>query len=115
MANAIIEESLIDDGRQSRKKTASTVRSDKKSRRCMPQVKALAISAFLFALITVLQVGAAKIAHSQALLMDCISMAVDSFTYMGALDEWISISSTLSIGSSEPLEVVFKFIISCRA
>merc|ERR1712048_1013786 len=44
---------------------------------------ALAVTAFLFAFITVVQIFAAKIAHSQALLMDCISMAVDAFTYMG--------------------------------
>jgi len=50
---------------------------------CSPNVKALAVSAFLFALITLLQVGAARIAHSQALMTDCISMGVDAFTYMG--------------------------------
>jgi len=51
--------------------------------RCTPNVKALALSSFLFALITVVQVFAAKISHSQALLMDCISMGVDALTYMG--------------------------------
>eukprot|EP00931_Biecheleriopsis_adriatica_P020926 TRINITY_DN13840_c0_g1_i1.p1 TRINITY_DN13840_c0_g1~~TRINITY_DN13840_c0_g1_i1.p1 ORF type:complete len:291 (+),score=64.18 TRINITY_DN13840_c0_g1_i1:80-952(+) len=48
-----------------------------------PNIKALIISAFLFSLITVIQVFAAQIAHSQALLMDCISMGVDALTYMG--------------------------------
>ena len=86
MANAVIEESLIDDERESRRKKTGSTGGEKKNRRCMPQVKALAVSAFLFALITVVQMFAAKIAHSQALLMDCISMAVDSFTYMGALE-----------------------------
>jgi len=52
-------------------------------------IKALAISAFLFSLITVVQVFAAKAARSQALLMDCISMGVDAFTYMcNILVEW---------------------------
>jgi len=51
--------------------------------RCSPNVQALAVSAFLFSLITALQVVAAKIARSQALMMDCISMAVDALTYMG--------------------------------
>lgn len=55
---------------------------DKKA--CLtPNIKALILTAFLFSLITVVQVFAAKIAHSQALLMDCISMAVDALTYMG--------------------------------
>jgi len=57
--------------------------SDKQTSRCTPSIKALAVTAFLFAFITVVQIFAAKIAHSQALLMDCISMAVDAFTYMG--------------------------------
>eukprot|EP00931_Biecheleriopsis_adriatica_P017493 TRINITY_DN12537_c0_g1_i1.p1 TRINITY_DN12537_c0_g1~~TRINITY_DN12537_c0_g1_i1.p1 ORF type:complete len:296 (+),score=36.40 TRINITY_DN12537_c0_g1_i1:78-965(+) len=48
-----------------------------------PNITALIVSAFLFTLITVIQVFAAKIAHSQALLMDCISMGVDALTYMG--------------------------------
>lgn len=54
-----------------------------------PNIKALMLTAFLFALITVVQVFAAKIAHSQALLMDCISMGVDAATYMGNIVvEW---------------------------
>lgn len=48
-----------------------------------PNIKALIVSAFLFALITIVQVVASRIAHSQALLMDCISMGVDALTYMG--------------------------------
>jgi len=52
-------------------------------------IEALAISACLFSLITIVQVIAARIAHSQALLMDCISMGVDAFTYMGnIIVEW---------------------------
>eukprot|EP00913_Durusdinium_trenchii_P014565 g13664.t1 len=54
-----------------------------KSRRCTPEVRALGISCFLFSLITVIQVFAAHLAHSQALMMDCISMGVDAFTYLG--------------------------------
>eukprot|EP00913_Durusdinium_trenchii_P013696 g12859.t1 len=53
--------------------------------RCTPEVKALTISFLLFGLITVVQVFAAQIAHSRALLMDCISMGVDSLTYLGPL------------------------------
>lgn len=48
-----------------------------------PNIKALIVSAFLFALITVVQVFAGIAANSQALLMDCISMGVDALTYMG--------------------------------
>jgi len=48
-----------------------------------PNIKALIVSAFLFAFITIVQVFAGIAAHSQALLMDCISMGVDALTYMG--------------------------------
>eukprot|EP00931_Biecheleriopsis_adriatica_P027269 TRINITY_DN16426_c0_g1_i1.p1 TRINITY_DN16426_c0_g1~~TRINITY_DN16426_c0_g1_i1.p1 ORF type:complete len:355 (+),score=71.50 TRINITY_DN16426_c0_g1_i1:57-1067(+) len=60
--------------------TADTV--DKKAW-VTPNIKALIVTSFLFALITVAQVFAAQAAHSQALLMDCISMGVDALTYMG--------------------------------
>jgi Co/Zn/Cd efflux system component len=56
---------------------------DKKGNRCTPNIRALSVSAFLFSLITVAQYFAAIAANSQALKMDCISMAVDAFTYMG--------------------------------
>ena len=48
-----------------------------------PNIKALILTSFLFTTITVVQVFAAKIANSLALLMDCISMGVDALTYMG--------------------------------
>jgi len=51
--------------------------------RCTPEVKTLAVSAALFSFITSLQIYAALVAHSRALLMDCISSAVDAFTFMG--------------------------------
>jgi Co/Zn/Cd efflux system component len=54
-----------------------------KGQRCTPNVRALGVSAFLFTLITVIQYFAAIIANSHALKMDCISMGVDAFTYMG--------------------------------
>jgi len=54
-----------------------------KGKRCTPNVRALGVSAFLFTLITVVQYFAAIIANSHALKMDCISMGVDAFTYMG--------------------------------
>jgi Co/Zn/Cd efflux system component len=57
--------------------------SQNQTSRCNPNIQALAVTASLFSFITVVQMFAAKIAHSQALLMDCISMAVDAFTYMG--------------------------------
>jgi Co/Zn/Cd efflux system component len=56
---------------------------EKKGNRCTPNIRALSVSAFLFSLITVAQYFAAIAANSQALKMDCISMAVDAFTYMG--------------------------------
>jgi divalent metal cation (Fe/Co/Zn/Cd) transporter len=62
----------------------SQLTSKKHEKTCLtPNIKALMVSAFLFSLITIIQIFAAKIAHSQALLMDCISMGVDALTYMG--------------------------------
>ena len=48
------------------------------------EVRALAISAILYTSITSAQVYAAQVAHSQALLVDCISSSVDAFTFVGA-------------------------------
>lgn len=61
---------------------SETIKEDEKAL-LTPNIKALIVTAFLFTLITVLQVFAARIAHSQALMMDCISMGVDALTYMG--------------------------------
>merc|ERR1719327_1317165 len=55
----------------------------KKDKKCTPNIRALAVSAFLFTTITVAQVFAAIAANSKALMGDCISMGVDAFTYMG--------------------------------
>jgi len=61
----------------------SQLAGKKHEKTCLtPNIKALIVSAFLFSLITVIQIFAAKIANSQALLMDCISMGVDALTYM---------------------------------
>jgi len=57
--------------------------TEKKGNRCTPNIRALSVSAILFSVITVAQYFAAIAANSQALKMDCISMAVDAFTYMG--------------------------------
>lgn len=46
-------------------------------------IQALVVTSFLFTLITVVQVFAAEMANSKALLMDCVSMGVDAMTYMG--------------------------------
>jgi len=54
-----------------------------KEKRWTPNIRALAVSAVLFSLITIIQVFAAQIAHSHALLVDCLSMGVDAFSYMG--------------------------------
>ncbi|OLP86080.1 hypothetical protein AK812_SmicGene32864 [Symbiodinium microadriaticum] len=59
----------------------------KKKRHLTPNIQALMVTAFLFTTITVAQVAAARIANSQALLMDCISMGVDALTYMGNI--WV--------------------------
>jgi hypothetical protein len=64
-------------------KSLTSTGKEKKGKKMTPNIQALAITAFLFTLITVVQVFAAKIAHSQALLMDCVSMGVDALTYMG--------------------------------
>lgn len=65
-------------------RTLSHLSSRQNAGACLsPNIKALIVSAFLFSLITVVQVVASQIAHSQALLMDCISMGVDALTYMG--------------------------------
>jgi len=52
----------------------------KKPARCTPEIQALGLTAFLFLFITAVQAFGAKIAHSQALLVDCISMGVDGLT-----------------------------------
>jgi len=52
-------------------------------------IKALALSAFMVSWITIVQLFGAQIAHSQALLADCISSGVDALTYMGhIIIEW---------------------------
>ena len=58
-----------------------------KKGRLTPNIKALIVTAVLFTTITLAQVAAARIANSQALLMDCISMGVDALTYMGNI--WV--------------------------
>jgi len=85
MAESLQPEIASHDGFDGRPGTRErTKKSTKtKARRCTPEVKALSVSAFLFSFITVVQVFAAHIAHSQALLIDCISMGVDAFTYLG--------------------------------
>lgn len=55
----------------------------KRPKRCTPEVKALLLSACLFSTITSFQVWAAYLAKSRALLMDCISSAVDALTFIG--------------------------------
>lgn len=79
--HAVMEESL--GNRSNRSSGKVSTGKKRKGDRCTPNIRALGISAFLFTLITVIQVFAANIAHSHALLMDCISMGVDAFTYMG--------------------------------
>lgn len=81
---AVVEESFLET-HKSHDMSRQTTRkpSLQKSRRCTPEVRAFGISCFLFSLITVIQVFAAHLAHSQALMMDCISMGVDAFTYLG--------------------------------
>ncbi|CAK8991262.1 unnamed protein product [Durusdinium trenchii] len=82
--NTVLEESLLPDVQEERSDGSSLVEWKKRrGPRCTPEVKALTISFLLFGLITVVQVFAAQIAHSRALLMDCISMGVDSLTYLG--------------------------------
>jgi len=75
--NAVMEDSL--DARDNK----SVKETPEKQRRWTPNIRALAVSAILFTTITLLQVFAAIKANSHALLMDCISMGVDAFTYMG--------------------------------
>jgi len=75
--NAVMEDSL--DARDNK----SVKETPEKQRRWTPNIRALAVSAILFTTITLLQVFAAIKANSRALLMDCISMGIDAFTYMG--------------------------------
>jgi len=72
--NAVMQDSVAE---------AKAAKTLSKGNRCTPNVRALGVSAFLFTLITVVQYFAAIVAHSHALKMDCISMGVDAFTYMG--------------------------------
>ena len=62
-------------------------RGSSKKRHLTPNIKALIVIAFLFTTIAVAQMAAARIANSQALLMDCFSMGVDALTYMGNI--WV--------------------------
>eukprot|EP00301_Raphidiophrys_heterophryoidea_P010719 c1596_g1_i1.p1 GENE.c1596_g1_i1~~c1596_g1_i1.p1 ORF type:complete len:124 (-),score=32.51 c1596_g1_i1:407-730(-) len=52
---------------------------------CSKNVRALIAPLVLFSLITVAQTAGAMIAHSLALLADCMSMFLDSLTYAGNL------------------------------
>ena len=53
--------------------------------RCSGQVKTLSVVIALFSLIAFVQFFFALYAHSNALLVDCASMAVDTLTYAGSL------------------------------
>jgi Co/Zn/Cd efflux system component len=50
--------------------------------KCTSQICVLALTAFLFAFITIAQFFAAIASNSQALLVDCVSMGVDALTYL---------------------------------
>lgn len=76
---AVVEEAFRSDGGKSGAVQSPTSRGP----RWTPNVRALAVSAFLFSFITVVQFFASVVAQSRALRMDCISMAVDAITYMG--------------------------------
>jgi hypothetical protein len=54
-----------------------------KGPRWTPNIRALAVSGFLFAFVTAAQFFASNVAQSRALRMDCISSTVDVFTYFG--------------------------------
>jgi len=83
LSRAVIFNAVMEDSLDARAARENETPSDEKAKRCTPNVRALTVSAILFTTITVLQVGAALKANSHALLMDCISMGVDAFTYMG--------------------------------
>ena len=58
---------------------------------CSPNVRILALVALLFGTITSVQFVAALIANSNALLVDCICMAVDTLSFCGNIvGEWIT-------------------------
>jgi len=76
---AVVEEAFRSEGGKSGAVQSPTSRGP----RWTPNVRALAVSAFLFSFITVVQFFASVVAQSRALRMDCISMAVDAITYMG--------------------------------
>jgi len=82
LSRAVIFNAVMEDSLDARDKSVKETPSQK-DKRCTPNIRALAVSAILFTTITLLQVGAAIKANSHALLMDCISMGVDAFTYMG--------------------------------
>lgn len=66
-----------------REVTERTSASASSGTRMTPAISALIITSCLFTFITIAQIIGAQIAHSKALLMDCISMGVDALTYMG--------------------------------
>jgi len=51
--------------------------------RCTDNIKVLALTATLFAVITLMQTVGALMAGSKVLLADCVSMGVDACTYLG--------------------------------
>jgi len=71
----------------SRPSTRKTTRKSKTSStqgsglKCSGHIKVLALTAALFASITAAQTVGALIAHSMALLADCVSMGADALTY----------------------------------
>jgi Co/Zn/Cd efflux system component len=81
LSRAVIFNAVMEDALDARDKSVKETPS--KERRWTPNIRALAVSAILFTTITFLQVFAAIKANSRALLMDCISMGIDAFTYMG--------------------------------
>lgn len=69
-------------------------------------MRVLCITALLFSTITSVQVVAAQIAHSEAMMSDCVSMAVDSMTYV------LSLFAELARGRSshKPLELTISLV-----
>jgi len=90
--------------------------------RCTPNIKVLALTATLFGAITALQTVGAVMAHSKCLLADCVSMGVDSCTYLGNIavecqkgTKWYKPLELMVGGVSLAILIYFTFVVMAEA
>lgn len=94
----------------------------KEEGRCTANIKVLALTATLFGAITALQTVGAVMAHSKCLLADCVSMGVDSCTYLGNIavechkgTKWYKPLELMVGGISLAILIYFTFVVMAEA